>query len=64
MRFQRQFSRRLHFGTGIALAGYSAKSGSGITPSMSSISNTEIINIPETKLNGPKFQPKNPPKEL
>ena len=60
MRFQRN-SGRHHFGSGIALAGYSTH-GSGMTPSMPSISNTEIINIPETKLNGPKFQPKNPPK--
>ena len=62
MRFQRQFSHRQHFGSGIALASYSAKSGSGITPSMPAISNTEYNNIPETKLNGPKFQPKKPPK--
>ena len=63
MRFQRN-SGRHHFGSGIALAGYSSQSGKGhmATPSMPSISNTEIINIPETKLNGPKFQPKNPPK--
>ena len=32
-----------------------------MAPSIPSISNTEIINIPETKLNGPKFQPKKPP---
>ena len=63
MRFQRN-SGRHHFGSGIALAGYSSQSGKGhmdMAPSMPSISNTEIINIPETKLNGPKFQPKKPP---
>ena len=60
MRFQR-YSGRHHFGSGIALAGYSGQSGKGMAPSMPSISNTEIINIPETKLNGPKFQPKKPP---
>ena len=62
MRFQRN-SGRHHFGSGIALAGYSGHSGSGhnVVQSMPSISNTEIINIPETKLNGPKFQPKKPP---
>ena len=61
MRFQRN-SGRHHFGSGIALAGYSSHgSGHNVAPSMPSISNTEIINIPETKLNGPKFQPKKPP---